>query len=390
MQARLRSTYKRSTTIPEGSKLKIIEMETNLSIKYKWIVYCTTNTVNGNIYIGVHKTENPEVFDGYIGCNVRINHPSSYMDPQTPFQFAVKKYGPSKFKRSIIKIFDSKKEAFDLEAELVNADFIKRRDTYNASLGGNGGRLGKTLYQFDFEGNLIKEWESISEACEFYNLLWHSLYNALNFKLSRYGYYWSWETSINISEYSNNAGVRVYKYDGETKKLCDIYESFHEAARINNVKQDRIQTATKGGYKVNGFYYSREKHETFPGMEKFSLRNRMIYIYTLGGEYVTTLTGTREISEFFKTKCLNGIMAALRSGLQYREFQISLEKVDRMNPIIDKRKLKKKVGQYTNTGDLIKIYDTVTSARKEHGAGVSRCLKGQQKTCHNFAFKYIS
>lgn len=125
-------------------------------------------------------------------------------------------------------------------------------------------------------------------------------------------------------------------------------------------------------------------------MEKISLKNRAIYIYTLDGEYVTTLTGTREMSEFFKTKCLNGIMAALRSGLQYREFQISLEKVDRMNPIIDKRKLKKKVGQYTNTGDLIKVYDTVTSARKEHGAGVSRCLKGQQKTCHNFTFKYIS
>ena len=184
--------------------------------------------------------------------------------------------------------------------------------------------------------------------------------------------------------------MRVYKYDGETKKLCDIYESFHEAARVNNVKQHQIQTATKCGYKVGGFYYSREKHEVFPGMEKISLKNKAVHIYSLNGEYITTLFGTSEMTAFFKTKCLSGIMIALRSGLQYKEFQISLEKVDKMKPLVDKRKLKKKVGQYTNTGDLIKIYDTVTSARKEHGAGVSRCLKGQQKTCHNFAFKYIS
>jgi hypothetical protein len=43
----------------------------------KYIVYLTTNNVekiNGTnrIYVGVHKTENPEIFDGYIGCGVYI------------------------------------------------------------------------------------------------------------------------------------------------------------------------------------------------------------------------------------------------------------------------------------------------------------------------------
>ena len=35
-------------------------MENNSKIKY--IVYCTTNLVNGKIYVGVHKT-NPEIWD---------------------------------------------------------------------------------------------------------------------------------------------------------------------------------------------------------------------------------------------------------------------------------------------------------------------------------------
>jgi len=34
----------------------------------KYIVYKTTNKINNYIYIGVHKTVNPNVFDNYLGC----------------------------------------------------------------------------------------------------------------------------------------------------------------------------------------------------------------------------------------------------------------------------------------------------------------------------------
>ena len=44
----------------------------------KYIVYKTINKVNNYIYIGVHKTADPEVFDGYIGCGVNIYKAASY------------------------------------------------------------------------------------------------------------------------------------------------------------------------------------------------------------------------------------------------------------------------------------------------------------------------
>jgi hypothetical protein len=51
----------------------------------KYIVYQTVNKVNNKIYIGVHKTEDPLVFDGYVGNGIYINRPSSYWHPKTYF-----------------------------------------------------------------------------------------------------------------------------------------------------------------------------------------------------------------------------------------------------------------------------------------------------------------
>lgn len=120
-------------------------------------MYCTVNIENKKIYVGIHKTDNPDTFDGYIGCGVKINQPSSYMNPTTPFQFAVKKYGCNKFQRITLIDNLTKEEALKMEAAIVNENFIKRADTYNASLGGNGGKLGHVVYQFNFKGELIKK-----------------------------------------------------------------------------------------------------------------------------------------------------------------------------------------------------------------------------------------
>lgn len=43
----------------------------------KYIVYKTTCLVNSKIYIGYHRTSNPEVFDGYLGCGLYKQHNES-------------------------------------------------------------------------------------------------------------------------------------------------------------------------------------------------------------------------------------------------------------------------------------------------------------------------
>jgi len=120
----------------------------------KYIVYQTTNKENNKIYVGVHCTNNPEGFDGYIGCGVRITQPCTYMNPKTPFQYAVKKYGTGSFIRTTLAIFDTKEEAFELESKIVNDEFLKRPDVYNLVKGGEFHITHQTkIYMYDLEGN---------------------------------------------------------------------------------------------------------------------------------------------------------------------------------------------------------------------------------------------
>lgn len=86
------------------------------------IVHKTANILNGIFCIGKHETSN---LLPYIGS-------SAYLKK------AIVKYGVSRFKKEILFDFSSEKEMLDKEQELVDEDFVKRRDTYNCVVGGQG------------------------------------------------------------------------------------------------------------------------------------------------------------------------------------------------------------------------------------------------------------
>ena len=144
----------------------------------KYIVYLTTNKVNNKIYVGVHKTEDPTIFDGYIGCsiNIFISNPE-LKHPKTPFHKAIKKYGYNAFIRNTIQVFDSEEEALELEAIIVNQDFIERDDTYNISkisddsikedkVPSQLNKINKRrkIGQYTMDGELVKEFNTLREA----------------------------------------------------------------------------------------------------------------------------------------------------------------------------------------------------------------------------------
>ena len=126
---------------------------------YKYIVYKTTNLINNKIYIGVHRTD-IDTDDGYIGCGLSKTHTNRFK--KYAFHQAVKKYGVSNFIRETLFEFDDtengKIQAYKKEAELVNRDFLKRKDVYNMCLGGKvpSSIYEKQVCQYELDGTFIK------------------------------------------------------------------------------------------------------------------------------------------------------------------------------------------------------------------------------------------
>lgn len=101
-----------------------------------FIIYKTTNTVNGKEYIGAHKTA--VIDDGYLGSGYQL-------------RYAIKKYGRSSFIRDVLFIFDNSVDMYNKERELVNETYVTLKTNYNIVIGGQGGdrgvRHGKSGWQ---------------------------------------------------------------------------------------------------------------------------------------------------------------------------------------------------------------------------------------------------
>jgi hypothetical protein len=107
-----------------------------------YFMYQTTNLLNGKIYIGVHRTK--RVDDNYLGSGKLIKR-------------AIKKYGAENFNRVILEFFATKEQMYIRESEVVNKEFVKRSDTYNLCIGGNGG-TGFDVFRDSFA--------SVEEYCQ--------------------------------------------------------------------------------------------------------------------------------------------------------------------------------------------------------------------------------
>lgn len=92
-----------------------------------YLIYKTTNLINGKFYIGAHKTEN--IGDSYMGSGKYLKQ-------------AIKKNGIESFSREILHILESVEEMYKKEAELVTEEFICNENTYNLKPGGSGGNPG--------------------------------------------------------------------------------------------------------------------------------------------------------------------------------------------------------------------------------------------------------
>lgn len=227
----------------------------------KYIVYITINLCNGKFYIGVHRT-NPNTFDGYIGCGI---YRASQATKDYVLHKAVRKYGYENFKRTIIKIFpdneEGRKQAFELEAILVNETLLKSKSTYNTALGGREStteNLMKTVYMFDLNGNYLRSFKSAREAAAYIqpdnqdNARSAIKNNCLGTTSSSYGYFWSYTKEFT---YKNECVKEVAQYtiNGKFLRTFKSITEAEVALSLNNITQAIYKKGSAGGYQWRYF-----------------------------------------------------------------------------------------------------------------------------------------
>lgn len=108
--------------------------------KKYYTVYQITDLTNNYIYIGVHSTNN--LNDNYYGSGNIIRR-------------IIKKRGRKSLTKKILFIFNDKQKMLEKEEELVNKEFLQRKDVYNLTLGGTFNTTGLTTVK-DKNGNSLK------------------------------------------------------------------------------------------------------------------------------------------------------------------------------------------------------------------------------------------
>ena len=91
-----------------------------------YTIYKITNLVNGKMYIGKHKTK--KLDDGYMGSGHLIKR-------------ALQKYGANNFRKEWLMFCEDEEEMNYMELVYVDETWVLRNDTYNLTLGGNGGLI---------------------------------------------------------------------------------------------------------------------------------------------------------------------------------------------------------------------------------------------------------
>ena len=125
-------------------------------------IYITTNHINGKKYIGQKKYDKYDHWRTYLGSGILLSR-------------AINKYGRENFSKEIIEECETRDKLNAREKYWISYyDAVNSDEFYNIASGGDGGRTcygethhaSKKVYQYDKDGNFLREWDNAQRASE--------------------------------------------------------------------------------------------------------------------------------------------------------------------------------------------------------------------------------
>ena len=356
----------------------------------KYIVYKTTNLINGFIYIGVHHTNTPYQFDMYLANGIYINKPDSYKKCKTAMQKAVSEFGVKNFRRETLAVFDTPEEAYDLEGELVNEEFLSRPDVYNMILGGRINHSdGIKCYQYTIDGVFLKEYKSYEEAANDINIDPTSIRRSILYKyLVNNKYYYSNQKVdvLDTKVYSKGLKKSVHRYL-DNGKYDSSYDSYSSAAIATGCNYNTVARSVKlGVITEKGYYFSTVKEDSYDKARSKEIYFRPVYKYSENGEFLKEYE-TQHQAE------LDNPFSNITNSIKFKTvdangFMWCLDKVKEYNKKSNGKR-GRKVAELDNNGNIINTWNSARACCRERGSGVQNVLNGCYPTHKGIIYKYI-
>lgn len=296
----------------------------------KYIVYKTTCLVNLKYYIGVHQTENPEIFDGYLGRGFYKQHSWYLKHPESPLHYAIIKYGVNNFQREILFIYDDEDDAYNKEAEIVTEEFILREDNYNVCVGGKHPyKPPRKVYQFNFNGELINQFENALSASKIIGISLSNINDAIHNKRTSANSLWSDKDIINIEEYQVTQYYKYYIYDSDGYFIKE-FDSNQDCVNFLDTNRGNLTRAIKLQNKINGYFISTEKYDQI--RIQVTKLNGKLNRYTLDGKYIDSFDSVKQARDKLGLK-LASISHAIKLNRQCNGYRWT--RTDYPTPIIN-------------------------------------------------------
>jgi hypothetical protein len=268
----------------------------------------------------------------------------------------------------------------------------------------------RKVYQYDLEGNWIKEHENISAASFSVNEKDQSLYFCVigRYNFSR-GYFWTYEyytklpdtilSKIRKSKYYKSIiynKSKIYQYDIGGNLLRE-YNSLSEVSD-DEIYKKNIRRILEGRYKKsNNFIWSLTYYKKLP---KDILKNhthktsKNIYQYDKNGNFIKKYESISVVSNIFNVRAgsisnaLNGIRCKIYKNFIWRsDYYKKLPNEILKNHIDIRHKI---ILQYDLNGKFIKEWSSSTEISKKYKSigNISSVCTGNRKNALGFIWKY--
>ena len=238
-------------------------------------------------------------------------------------------------------------------------------------------RETKKVWQYDLDGNFIKEFNSVKEAKD--ELGYRNISKAISKDCALYGFLWRRPSDDKSKIVVKRRKIRIRKTKVVIKRKIkkvwqydlkgNFIKEFNSSKEVKDELGINIREAiAKGGY-AGGFIWRRPSDDKSKIVVKRRLyKTKKVWQYDLNGNFIKEFNSAKEVKDELGY-C--NISKAISKDCALYGFLWGRPSDDKSKVVVKRRKIQKtqKVWQYDLKGNFIKEFNSVKEAKDELGSG---------------------